>query len=66
MKKPSELMLTTDAGAPLADNQNSLAAGPRGPLLVQDPQFFESHGQLNRKCIPERVVHAKRSGALEP
>ncbi|MFC4821693.1 catalase [Dokdonella ginsengisoli] len=55
--------LTTDAGAPVADNQNSLTAGPRGPLLVQDYQLFEKHAHFNRERIPERVVHAKGSAA---
>jgi catalase len=55
--------LTTDAGIPVGDNQNSLTAGPRGPLLVQDWQLFERHAHFNRERIPERVVHAKGSGA---
>src|SRR5438552_590483 len=55
--------LTTESGAPVADNQNSLTAGPRGPLLVQDWQLFEKHAHFNRERIPERVVHAKGSGA---
>ena len=55
--------LTTQSGAPVADNQNSLTAGPRGPLLVQDWQLFEKHAHFNRERIPERIVHAKGSGA---
>ncbi|MCC6443137.1 MAG: catalase [Armatimonadetes bacterium] len=55
--------LTTDAGVPVADNQNSLTAGPRGPLLAQDAPLFEKHAHFNRERIPERVVHAKGSGA---
>src|SRR5215813_4438257 len=55
--------LTTAAGIPVGDNQNSLTAGPRGPLLVQDWQLFEKHADFNRERIPERVVHAKGSGA---
>jgi catalase len=55
--------LTTSAGIPVGDNQNALTAGPRGPLLVQDWQLFEKHGHFNRERIPERVVHAKGSGA---
>jgi catalase len=47
----------------MADNQNSLTAGPRGPLLAQDWQLFEKHAHFNRERIPERVVHAKGSGA---
>jgi catalase len=55
--------LTTSAGIPVGDNQNSLTAGQRGPLLVQDWQLFEKHAHFNRERIPERVVHAKGSGA---
>src|SRR6266481_8643966 len=55
--------LTTESGAPVADNQNSLTAGARGPLLVQDWQLIEKHAHFNRERIPERVVHAKGSGA---
>ena len=55
--------LTTAAGIPVADNQNSLTAGERGPLLVQDWQLFEKHAHFNRERIPERVVHAKGSAA---
>ncbi len=61
MKKKRKL--TTSAGIPVGDNQNSLTAGPRGPLLVQDWQLFEKHAHFNRERIPERVVHAKGSGA---
>jgi catalase len=55
--------LTTTSGAHIPDNQNSLTAGPRGPLLVQDHQLFEKHAHFNRERIPERVVHAVGSGA---
>ena len=55
--------LTTSAGIPVGDNQNSLTAGSRGPLLVQDWQLFEKHAHFNRERIPERIVHAKGSGA---
>jgi catalase len=54
---------TTAAGIPVGDNQNSLTAGPHGPLLVQDWPLFEKHAHFNRERIPERVVHAKGSGA---
>ncbi|MDC3379210.1 catalase, partial [Planctomycetota bacterium] len=40
--------LTTANGGPIADNQNALTAGPRGPLLVQDWQLFEKHAHFNR------------------
>ncbi|HHW77918.1 MAG TPA: catalase [Xanthomonadaceae bacterium] len=55
--------LTTTAGAPVADNQNSLTAGPRGPVLMQDYQLIEKLAHQNRERIPERVVHAKGWGA---
>jgi len=59
-KRPTQ---TTTAGIPVGDNQNSITAGPRGPLLVQDWQLFEKMAQFNRERVPERVVHAKGSGA---
>lgn len=55
---------TTSAGAPIADNQNSLTAGPRGPTLMQDWQLVEKLAHQNRERVPERVVHAKGSGAF--
>ncbi len=56
--------LTTAHGAPLGDNQNSLTAGARGPLLMQDFQLLEKMATFNRERVPERVVHAKGSGAF--
>ncbi len=55
--------LTTESGAPVADNQNSLTAGPRGPVLMQDYRLIEKLAHQNRERIPERTVHAKGSGA---
>ena len=55
--------VTTASGIPVADNQNSLSAGPRGPLLLQDFHLIEKLQHFNRERIPERVVHAKGSGA---
>jgi catalase len=63
MTEEMKQTLTTSSGSPVADNQNSLTAGPRGPLLVQDWQLFEKHAHFNRERIPERVVHAKGAGA---
>src|SRR5712672_3949153 len=60
---PSGGQLTTSAGNPIADNQNSLSAGPRGPLLMQDYQLIEKLAHQNRERIPERPVHAKGWGA---
>ena len=55
--------LTSASGIPVVDNQNSLSAGPRGPLLLQDFHLIEKLQHFNRERIPERVVHAKGSGA---
>ena len=55
--------LTTAAGTPVADNQNSQSVGPRGPLLMQDYQLMEKMAHFNRERVPERVVHAKGAGA---
>ena len=56
-------ILTTSAGNPISDNQNALTAGERGPVLMQDYQLLEKLAHQNRERIPERVVHAKGSGA---
>jgi catalase len=56
--------LTTTGGAPVADNQNSITAGPRGPVLLQDYHLIEKLAHQNRERIPERVVHAKGWGAF--
>ena len=59
----SRRTLTTDAGAPVADNQHSLRAGPYGPTLLQDHVLVEKLARFNRERIPERVVHAVGTGA---
>jgi len=56
--------LTTAFGAPVADNQNVLTAGPRGPMLLQDAWFLEKLAHFDREVIPERRMHAKGSGAF--
>jgi catalase len=55
--------LTTEAGAPVADNQNSETAGLGGPVLIQDQLLLEKLAHFNRERIPERVVHARGAGA---
>jgi len=55
--------LTTSAGIPVADDQNSITAGSRGPVLIQDVGLVEKLAHFNRERIPERVVHAKGTGA---
>ncbi len=71
MSKPSDsdkkcpvTHLTTQFGAPVPDNQNSLTAGPRGPLLAQDVWLHEKLANFVREVIPERRMHAKGSGAF--
>ncbi|UBM58411.1 catalase [Marinilongibacter aquaticus] len=55
--------LTTSAGAPVSNNQNSQTAGERGPVMLQDYKLIEKLAHQNRERIPERVVHAKGWGA---
>src|ERR1700741_2328643 len=59
-KRPT---LTTDGGMPVSDNQNSITAGPLGPVLLQDFFLLEKLAHQNRERIPERGQHAKGSGA---
>ena len=56
--------LTTNAGAPVPDNQNVMTAGKRGPQLLQDTWFIEKLAHFDREVIPERRMHAKGSGAF--
>ncbi len=56
--------LTTASGIPVADNQNSLTAGERGPILMQDFYLMEKLAHFNRERIPERVVRAKGAAAF--
>ncbi|WP_166261841.1 catalase [Marinobacter salicampi] len=55
--------LTTQQGGPIADNQNSLRAGTRGPTLLEDHIFREKIFHFDHERIPERVVHARGYGA---
>src|SRR5467141_292405 len=63
MPEEKKKIMTTDAGRPVGDNQNSLTVGPRGPVVFEDFLLFEKMAHFNRERIPERVVHAKGSGA---
>ena len=56
-------VLTTNQGVPIADNQNSLKAGLRGPTLIEDFILREKITHFDHERIPERVVHARGSGA---
>ena len=55
--------LTSNAGAPVVDNQNVMTAGSRGPMLLQDVWYQEKLAHFDREVIPERRMHAKGSGA---
>ncbi|TGM56615.1 catalase [Leptospira adleri] len=59
----SKKILTTSGGHPVSQNQHSLTAGARGPVLIQDTYLIEKLAHFNRERIPERVVHAKGAGA---
>jgi len=63
MAKRRKNTLTMASGAPVANDQNTLTAGPRGPALMQDVHLMEKLAHFNRERIPERVVHAKGAGA---
>ena len=51
--------ITRAHGAPVSDNLNSQAAGPNGPVLLQDTDLIEKLAAFDRERIPERVVHAR-------
>ena len=55
--------LTTSTGSPVDNNQNSITAGPNGPILLQDFHLIDKLAHFDRERIPERVVHAKGAGA---
>jgi catalase len=59
----SSPIMTTAAGRPIADNQNSETAGASGPVVIQDFWLLEKLAHFDRERIPERVVHAKGSAA---
>ena len=56
--------LTGLFGTPVSDRENSMTAGPRGPLVMQDWYFLEQMAHFDREVIPERRMHAKGSGAF--
>ena len=59
----SKKRLTMASGCPVGDDQNTMTAGPKGPALLQDVHLLEKLAHFNRERIPERVVHAKGTGA---
>ena len=56
-------VLTTNHGTPIADNQNQLKVGPRGPVLLEDEIYREKINHFDHERIPERIVHARGSAA---
>ena len=56
--------LTNEVGARVSDNTNSLTAGERGPVLLEDNWLIEKLAHFDREVIPERRMHAKGSGAF--
>jgi catalase len=63
LHQTSATPLTTDQGTPIADDQNSLRAGARGPTLLEDFVLREKITHFDHERIPERIVHARGSGA---
>jgi catalase len=64
MSKNDDKKLTNAVGSPVYDNENSMTAGKRGPLLLQDVWYLEKLAHFDREVIPERRMHAKGSGAF--
>ena len=54
--------MTTSHGHPVDDKLNTMTAGPRGPVLLQDFVYLDEMAHFDRERIPERVVHAKGAG----
>jgi len=61
-KKNTGQPLTSDTGAKISNDQQSLRAGRRGPTLLQDTHFYRKQSRFNRERIPEKVVHARGFG----
>ena len=59
----TDVLLTTNQGLPISDNQNSLKGGGRGPTLLEDFILREKITHFDHERIPERIVHARGSGA---
>src|SRR5258708_7531348 len=61
---PSQTVpMRRDTGVPVGDNQDSKVAGPEGPVLLEDMNLIEKLARFDRERIPERVVHARGTGA---
>jgi len=61
--KPTNVPLTSANGAPVGDDNNSISVGARGPLTFDNHYLFEKLAHFNRERLPERVVHARGTGA---
>ncbi|HAK62257.1 MAG: catalase [Pseudomonadota bacterium] len=61
--KMGQSALTSNLGAPVSDNQNSLTSGARGPVLLEDFLLREKIFHFDHERIPERIVHARGSAA---
>src|SRR5262245_2713805 len=62
-QRAADVVLTTNQGVPVSDDQNSLKIGPRGPTLLEDFHFLEKITHFDHERIPERIVHARGSAA---
>lgn len=58
-KKNTGKPMTSTSGMKISDDQRTLRAGKRGPVLLQDSHFYRKQSRLNRERIPEKVVHAR-------
>jgi catalase len=58
-----DAVLTTNQGIPVSDDQNQLKVGPRGPVLLEDFVLREKITHFDHERIPERIVHARGTGA---
>ncbi|MDE2519318.1 MAG: catalase [Methanocorpusculum sp.] len=63
MNSSEHKKLTNEVGAPVAENEHSITAGERGPVMLQDVWLLEKLAHFDREVIPERRMHAKGSGA---
>jgi catalase len=63
MSKAGPATTTTDSGIPVASDDHSLTVGPAGPTVLHDRYVVQKMQHFNRERVPERVVHAKGSGA---
>ena len=59
----AEKRTTNDSGVPISSDEHSLTVGPRGPTVLHDTHVVQKMQHFNRERVPERVVHAKGSGA---